>query len=251
MTADVYADGVISIASVTGNVEITASASMAETGVVLPNDGLLAFWDLRNATSTTDWTPTIGDTSAYKLQSANTWDAQTVDSYGVLLQNGTYGGAKIQKTGEDGAFADMEHGTEFTIVTMFYGGFVAPDNYYGLDGFKAFWPNPRYVKTDGTTASGTRTQNIENQLGTDEYATIIVRVNENLLDIFYKGEVVQNADGSTYDDFAHWVNSGLTIRSVKNHASGKLTALAVYDKALTDIEIVELCEYLKTLEVTA
>ena len=106
-----------------------------------------------------------------------------------------------------------------------------------------------YVNSDGSSVSGTRQQNVANKLGTGEYATIIIRVNNNLLDIYYNGEVAQSVDGSDYDDFAYWVNSGLTIRSIKGHTSGQLTALAVYAKALTDIEIVELCEYLKTLEV--
>lgn len=249
VTADVYADGVISIPAVTGNVEITASASMAETEAVLPDDGLIGYWDLRNAHDggeNNPWYPNIGDDSTIRLRPTY---APTCDSYGALLDNGTYGGATVQKLGSDGTWAGMNYGTEFTIVTMCYGGFVAPEKYYGLDGFKAFYPNPTYVKTDGTTASGTRIANNANKLGTDEYATVIVRVNENLLDILYNGEVAQSADGSTYDGFDYWVNSGLTIRSIKGQASGKLTALAVYDKALTDEEIVEALAYLKTLEV--
>ena len=216
----------------------------------LPTDSLLGYWDLRNATSTTDWEPTVGDASAYQLRSVNTWDAQTVNGYGALLNNGTYGGAKVQKLGDDGAWADINYGTEFTIVTLCYDNFVAPVDYYGFDGFLNFYPTPAYVNSAGENSSGTR-QMTNIKIPEGKYATIIIRVNNNILDIYCNGEVAQSADGSLYSDFDYWRNSGLNIRSMKNQTSGHLTAIAVYNKALTDVEVVEICEYLKTMEVTA
>lgn len=252
VTADVYADGVISIASVTGNVEIVASASAETVGAVLPEDGLLAFWDLRNAASTTDWVPTIGDAAIYKLQSVNTWDAQTVDSHGVLLQNGTYGGAKIQKADESGTFADMEHGTAFTIVTMGYspedGAMIG--THAGRDGFGKWYLHAKYTNTEGTMATAKSVQTEVSAVG-GTYCPEIYRVDGTQMSLHLYGTEWLNEDGSSYDGFDHWEDGVFIIRSIKNHPSAYLTAVAIYNRALTDVEIVEIGEYLKTLEVTA
>lgn len=49
VTADVYADSVISIPAVTGNVEIVASAVEMQTEPELITDGLMAYFDFRTA----------------------------------------------------------------------------------------------------------------------------------------------------------------------------------------------------------
>lgn len=252
VTSDVYADGVINIASVTGNVEITASAIAEEVAAVLPENGLLAFWDLRNATSTTDWAPTIGDATAYKLQSENTWDAQTVDTHGILLNNTTYGGAKIQKVNDTGTFTDMELGTAFTIVTLGYSpnaGAMIGTN-YGRDGFGNWSLHANYTTVEGTTATA---RSVQTGVSADEgtYCPEIYLVDGTAMSLYLYGTRWLDEDGSSYNDFDHWADGPYNIRSVKNHPSAYLTAVAIYDRALSDVEIVEIGEYLRTLEVTA
>lgn len=252
VTSDVYADGVINIASVTGNVEITASAIAEEVAAVLPENGLLAFWDLRNATSTTDWAPTIGDATAYKLQSENTWDAQTVDTHGVLLNNTTYGGAKIQKVNGTGTFTDMELGTAFTIVTLGYSpnaGAMIGTN-YGRDGFGNWYLQANYTTAEGTTA---KARSVQTGVSADEgtYCPEIYLVDGTAMSLYLYGTQWLDEDGSSYNDFDHWADGPYNIRSIKNHPSAYLTAVAIYDRALSDVEIVEIGEYLRTLEVTA
>lgn len=251
VTADVYADGVISISSATGNVKITASASEETVGAVLPEDGLLAFWDLRNATSTTDWTPTIGDAATYKLQSVNTWDAQTVDSHGVLLSNGTHGGAKIQKADETGNFTDMEHGSAFTIVTMGYSpeDMAVIGTHASLDGFKKWYLHAHYTNTEGTSVLAKSVQTEVLAVG-GTYCPEIYRVDGTQMSLHLYGTQWIDEDGSSYDSFDHWNDGPFTIRSIKNYPSAYLTAVAIYNRALTDVEVVEIGEYLKTLEVS-
>lgn len=258
VTADVYADGVISIASVTGNVEIVASAVKEEVEIeaVLPEDGLMAYFDLRSATNSAGWTPTQGDADLFQLKKANTWDTlEDPDQYGAFVGNGTYGGVTLQsRDSAEGEFADMNLGTEFTVVTLAYspvdGGLLGLKDYLGVDGYGAFYPYAPYIKSDDSIASGTRTQNIENKAKANTYHTIVVRVDNKLLEIYWNGNVVHTGNGDDYEDFLRW-SDATSIRSVKGRNEGKLTAAAFYNKALTGVEIVELIEYLKTLEVTA
>jgi hypothetical protein len=85
----------------------------------------------------------------------------------------------------------------------------------------------------------------------DSYKSMFIRCSGNKLDFSYNaGEYTASYDGSDYEDFGSWAQAN-EVRIFAYPDNGKLTALLWYNRALTDVEIVEVHEFLKTLEVTA
>ena len=256
ITATTYADGVITIAAVTGDVEIFASAVQSETTPAeLPTDGMLAYWDMRNAPIAETYSPTDGDSSLYRLKNNNTWEATETDvtPYGLCLINTTYGGVNIQKS-TDGKFADMTFGTEFTIAAYCYGaenranmGVVGTvRNSFDLPGYAI-----DYFKSDGTKHAANANY-LKNAHVLGEYWMHSYTVSGNMALSFHKSneELRVEGDGSTLEGFDHWVNTSFNIRSIKNYPRASLTAVVIYNRALSNGELIELYEYFRTLEVT-
>ena len=245
VTDDVYADGVISIASVTGNVEIVASASATEdVKAVLPEDGLLAYFDFRNvAVSSGD------NVKGYYIPATK----GTGRMYGWYKSGG--GNDYGSKTNPDVCAGDSytihDFGSEFTWILKSY---CAID--YTVLGFKNYITpsntgggvlGPTYNTAEGTAAvSG---ESIGKALG---YNDVVIRVSNGLLSVFVNSELVKEYNGNDISDFVSWYNNATIGTSWNSNSSVPIliTAAAFYSRALSDAEVVEGCEYLKTLEVS-
>ena len=244
ITSTAYADGVISIASVTGDVEIIASAVQEKAEAVLPENGLIAFFDLRNvdvnAINTASLpgggygipTATKGSASLYA------WGAwvQATDNYGTTIKRALSVGAENTTT-------QIDLGTAYTFIGFTYGGYAgcnhtAVANYWTV--------KPQYIKSDGSSANVGNNQIVTtNNPG---YLAAITRVDGAELAFFTDTTKVATFNGSDYDGFTKWV-SNATVTVTPYTSSGKFTAFALYNRALNDVEIAEAVAYLKTLEV--
>lgn len=245
VTADVYADGVISIPAVTGNVEIVAHAvQVGEVAPGLSEDSLSAYFDFRNVAilASEHYAATKGVDGAYF---STPYDTTVNDDKGIMLDNGTYGG------GNGGGFnINTEH---FTFGILFYTTetrcAVLPVNIgsvWGSD-VKVSW-RINYLDSSGTSTSAAKLS--ENVFSAGKYVFVAYRTTAEQADIFVDGSLKLTEKSGALTDFATWAEPG-KIRASKNFGNGQVTALAYYDRALSDAEIVELGEYFKTLEVRA
>ena len=66
--------------------------------------------------------------------------------------------------------------------------------------------------------------------------------------MYYNNSIIYDLDGSNYDGFTKWVDYGVpdTI-----YNKGYAVSFVGYNRALSEVEIVDNLEYFKTLEVTA
>ena len=252
VTADVYADGVISIPAVTGNVEIVASAVVVETEAALPENGLIAFFDLRNLVAGEDYNnthsdgktsvnATIGDYWGFCWANNSIADC---NDYGLRPANTrAYAIAPIDTSNSIKAptavktVAYLAHGTCPTV----YGQSV-----------NQMTPSlaPSYYKTDGTTAK-LDSVNFPGFLDQNQYSCIVCKIDNNVLSYFVNGTKFAEFNGNDLADFSSWMDEPvrMALFSQKDETC-RITACAAYSTALTDIEILELYAYLKTLEVT-
>ena len=250
VTSSIYANGVITISSVTGNVEIIASAVVVQVEAVLPEDGLVGFFDFRNineedakksnAVGTAYGIPTATKGNA-SLYTWGEWFVST-DDYGTEVKRGLELGQN-----QGNKVNAIEYGTEYTFVGFTYKGYAN----CGIGAAGNGWTvQPGYTKTDGTTGSAPKTNATGVLSGNDGYLAAIVRANGEVLDLFTDTTKVYTFNGSDYEDFAKW-NGGRGAAVSPYNNSGKMVAYAYYNKALSEVEIAEAVAYMKTLEVSA
>ncbi len=257
VTADVYVDGVITIPAVTGDVEIVASAVEVQAEPELITDGLLGYWDMRNMTEpvTANWhwayPSNVGDGGLYaSLQggSKGTSEPPTSNEYGtasvfsVMPDAATY----------PGSAGLANFGTEFTLIILSHGAAPAANNNDMRNGIVGSNVGSRwkfqtnYYKTDGTTAT-TEDYGNGNADSVADYNFLVKRVNGSDMKVIFDTSE-HNYSGADYDDFDCW-NPTVLIGTLYN--AGTVTAFAIYNRALTDVEIEEARVFFETLEVTA
>ena len=79
---------------------------------------------------------------------------------------------------------------------------------------------------------------------------MVITVSGNAFLVYIDSELVANYDGADIDGFVSWY-SKFKAGSAYAGTNYKVTAMAFYNRALSEAEIVEMNEYLKTLEVSA
>lgn len=238
VTADVYADGVISIPAVNGNVEIIASAAIIEdVGASLPESGLVDFFDMRNATG-------IEESGKMAIYATNgngklfTWSATALtesNEYGAKLANRDWTLATSETLGE-----------ERTVIFMSYNGCVSYRNMLNQISTNIMSCTPMYTNSGGTTVSGA-SSNINFTPFGNNYLYPVVRCNADTLSLFTDNQKLTEYNAANFEDFGKWDFPPVRPKDTNQY----LTAIAIYNRALSDSEIVDVVEYLKTLEVTA
>lgn len=256
ITSSVYADGVITVSNVTGDIIITANAIISTTShAKLPTDGLIAYYDLRNLESGTDYdnassggkttvTATTGDYWAYCWANNSIVDS---NEYGLRNANGrNLITAPIGTTANELSFAKEIK----TMGVLGYNAFSA--TYCKTNNALMYQVAPTYTNEDGesvicevfsfTDASNTNIAQFYDENG---YITTIIKIQGNKLTYFLNGVKMVEYDGNTLDGFVSWnaENAGF------NATSGRTTAIAYYSTEMTDAQAVDLHAYLKTLEV--
>lgn len=248
ITSTAYADGVISIASVTGDVEIFASAVVVQAEAALPEDGLISYFDFRTTTydnvgsgGKTTIAPTKGSGHLY-IWANNSISMQ--NEYGLNpanTRNWTYD--------QNGGTNETALGDSFTVIQLTYG--EAPK--FGFD-YSNFPPNwmfcPKYINASGSTVDATVAigSNFNSDNKHDYNFTVFRADGATLTEIFDTSRTTYN--GGDIDGFSRWLDtpSGNAATMGDNIYC---TAMAIYNRALTDSEIEAAREFMKTLEVTA
>lgn len=243
ITSTVYNNGKITINSVTGNIVITATAS-EKTTIELPQDGLMSEFDFRNAPfesyNLTGWGPvykTNDKTGKYFIFGDKSY---TGDNVGIT----NYGLREIR------AFANesqsLSFGTKFSICLFVRG---AQPNILdtGSNSVLAYAFAPQYIDTSNSKVSlPIYTFNYEKSDNTYILATYIV--DGNTLKYYFNESLIKTYTDADCTNFSKWKNSGNTINTV--YYNGYTVGCAIYNKALTDVEVVDVFDYFKTMEVT-
>lgn len=248
ITATAYADGVISIAAVTGDVEIFASAVVVQAEAALPEDGLIAYFDFRTTTydnagsgGKTTIAPTKGSGQLY-MWANNSISAQT--EYGLKPAN-----SRAWQYDQNGGTNATALGDAFTVIQLTYGEVPAFGfNYSNIPPLWAF--RPQYINTSGSTtwAEKINGSNFNSDSKGDYNFTVVRADGATLTEIFDTSRTTYN--GGDIDGFSRWIDT--PAGNIASTGDTKYcTAMAIYNRALTDSEIEEAREFMKTLEVTA
>lgn len=248
ITSTAYNNGTINIASVTGNIAITITATSSSSSSEMVTDGLVNYFDFRNvkydnkgAGKSTIISATQGNGSLF------TWinDAVTKqDNYGIeITRNLSYNPNSVGTT-------SVSLGTSFTAIfkcyltntssPLFFNEYAAASNVSKLN-YK-----PKY-KTTSSTANLAITS-LGSRLGSG-YDTVTLIVDGNISKLYFGTTLVQTNDGSTINDFQGWYDQLNGIGIIGGNNNGYLTQMAVYNKALSEVQLVDMIDYLKTLEV--
>lgn len=253
VTADVYADGVISIPAVTGNVEIVASATESEAKEPeLITDGLVAYFDLRNVDSNSiAVTGSAG--GAHGIPTATQGSGSLYSWGNWVSETGDYG-TKITRAliiGNENTSTAKTIGNAFTFVGFSNNGGAKSNGLVNFSNILNTTNLDRVARPKYTNTSGGTTLAEQATLGfssdNNSYNSVAFRLSGKILDVFIDGELKKTWDGADISDFSAWYIENTISGSPYNNPY--LTAISLYDKPLTDVEIAEVDAFLRTLEV--
>ena len=250
ITATAYADGVISIASVTGDVEIFASAIAVQAEAALPTDGLVGYFDMRNLDAgTINTAGSLG--TAYGMNA--TQGSASLYSWGAWISESDAVGTTISRSmmiGGENSTTLLNMGTQYTAIGFTMRGYA---NCFGHSTNGNGWSvAPKYINSDNSTLTLGK-EMISGGVGSTNagYLACGYRVSGETLDIFRDESLIKTYTGSGYEGFARWYDKCDGFSVAPYNDSGKLVAIALYNRALTSFEIAEVVAFFKTLEVTA
>lgn len=248
ITDTAYADGVISIAAVTGDVEIFASAVAVQAEAALPEDGLIAYFDYRTTTydnagsgGKTTIAPTKGSGQIY-IWANNSISAQ--NEYGLHPAN-----SRKWEYDQNGGTNATALGNAFTVIQLTYG--EAPLFGFNYSNVTPYWMfHPKYINASGSTTDAEKINGGNfNSDSKDDYNFTVFRADgATLTEIFDTSRTTYN--GGDINGFSRWLDT--PYGSIADTGDNKYcTAMAIYSRALTDTEIEAAREFMNTLEVTA
>lgn len=248
ITSTAYADGVISIAAVTGDVEIFASAVAVQAEAALPEDGLVGYFDFRTTTydnagsgGKTTIAPTKGSGQLY-MWANNSISAQ--NEYGLKPANN-----RQWQYDKNGGTTQTSLGNAFTVIQLTYG--EVPLFGFNYSNIPPYWMfRPKYINASGSTVDATAVigSNFNSDNVRDYNFTVVRTDGATLTEIFDTSRTTYN--GADIDGFSRWIDTPYGNIAMAGDTK-YCTAMAIYNRALTDSEIEAAREFMKTLEVTA
>ena len=246
ITSTAYSDGEITISAVTGNIVITASAVQSSASGQLPQDGLVDYFDFRNKSYTAGGSGLYYINSDYGNGMLYSWSNQSSkqgDDIGIKGAGGSY--TSERATGHP--VTDNFPSTR-TVCLFGKGGPSVPTS-IGVDAplNNSFLYQIKYIATDKTTKS-LMNEAIQYPEGFNKtgYNASFTVVSQNILKIYFDDTLHKTVDGSEIEDFESWDITPLALASFSNYG----VAYAIYNKELSEVEIVEALEFFKTLEVS-
>lgn len=246
VTSTAYADGKINISAVTGNIVITASAVQSSASGQLPQDGLVDYFDFRNKSYTAGSGGLYYINSDYGNGMLYSWSNQSSkqgDDIGIKGAGGSYTSERATSYPITDNFPSTR-----TVCLFGKGGPSVPIS-IGMDSTlsNSFLYIIKYKATDKTTKELSR-ESIQYPEGFSKngYNASFVIVNQNTLKIYFDDTLHKTVDGNEIEDFESWDITPLALTSFSNYG----TAYAIYNKELSEVEIVEALEFFKTLEVS-
>ena len=215
------------------------------TGDALPTNGLMAYFDLRNLGDKAN--VTVGTTKGVMATQGSgalySWASETItssDDYGAKT-------SRAMMFSAEGNTTQTDLGTEFTVISFGYGECIGP-------GIEATNITPRWMlKPKYNNAGGTAYAPIiqASELNADDmtdYNYAVYRVSDAALTII-NDTSRKDYNGNDYEGFVSWDSLPQLGRTY--YGTGYGTAVAIYNRALSDVEIEEARAFMKTLEVTA
>lgn len=246
ITSTVYNNGAINIASVTGNIVITATAK--SSGDEMITNGLVNYFDFRNAKYNNDG---AGGSTIINATKGNgslfTWAKNMVtaqDNYGLSVNRTFYYNAN--SVGTSGT------NIEGTFTVAFLGYTINDKNLFGAwSGYTNIEGdiklNPSYMNTSNSiVAVPSEIYSSHDGAG---YRSLIITADKatGIAKMYLGGSLIKTYIGSDYQDFNRWV---ITIVGVTQAAIVKQTAMIVYDRLLSDVEVMDIVAFFETLEVS-
>lgn len=247
VTSTVYNNGKITINSVTGNIVITATAIEKQDVAEMPTNGLVALFDKDSEVITNGAYPEY----QYQIKSKQgdyilgSWNKQVSETtnYGVRAFTGDLSSDKKIDT-------TIESPTTWVVCsylsTISCNGY-APNNLGNLGSNSYFISaNPLYINTNNESVSS---EDISSFMGNRSvgYHRFILVIDGNYLKIYKNAKLIKTLNGSDFSNFSKWKTpTGITggfSNSVYTYFE------AIYNRALSDVEVVELDAYIQTLEV--
>ena len=224
----------------------TTAISSGGGSAGMVTDGLENYFDFRTATynnegagGSTIISATQGNGSLY------TW------AKNMVTEQGDYGmaiGRNLFYNANSVGTTSTPSGTSFTWIFKCYitslGSPLFHNGYGGLSNTAKMAYGPKYKTASGT--SKVAIVGLGERLSSG-YDTVTLIVDGNICKLYFGTKLMQTNDGSTIDGFQGWYNvlEGVIMLG----AQGYLTQMAMYNKALSEVELVDMIEYLSSLEV--
>lgn len=227
----------------------TFDVTVTHYEISIVTDGLVTYFDLRTAEYNNN--ASGGKTVIYSSDdnySTFAWQTNGVSQQdaqkGILFSNTR---SNVIATTKDGTAA-KDTNSEWTEIILVYNqlpklAYVASNNVNGIE-FGA-----PYTDTNSTKKVTSRTSmNIGYKGGNGTYMPIIGRASATKFEIFDRtGEVVYTKNSSDISDFQSWVKEiSFGMNAITN---GWCMLYAIYDKALSDAQILQMVEYMESIEV--
>lgn len=242
ITATAYAGGVIAINTVTGNITITATAKTSSDGQLVTS-GLQGFFDCRTAQY--DNTAAGGKTTISATQGNGVLYAWANNQIGEQDARGFVfaSGRKFEYDPAGGTDA-ADYSGALTIITLGYGDTAGMG--FNANNISPYWAfRPTYK-----TAEGTATAAAKSGSGAKTgYCYCVYRVDGASLKLMMNDEQTTYA-GESIDGFAAWDTAVKIGLARQTDAGMHLVAAAIYNRALTDVELTDMRAYMQTLEVS-
>lgn len=248
ITSTAYNNGNINIASVTGNIVITITATSSSSGSEMVTDGLVNYFDFRNAKYNNDGaggstiiTATQGKGSLFNW-GKNTITAQ--DDYGITITRScSYNANSVGTT---------DTNIKGTFTAAFLGYTTNDKNLFGAwSGYTNMATqiklNPSYINTSNSVAT-VPTETYSTNDGT-AYRSLVITADKatGIAKMYLGGSLIKTYTGSDYSDFNEWV---ITLVGPTQSSVVKATSMIIYDRVLSDVEIMDTVAFFKTLEVS-
>lgn len=249
ITSSSYSNGQINITNVTGNIIITASAIESSSVAELPTNGLLANFDFRN--STFESYNLSGWGSVYKTndKTGNYFifgnKSYTGDNVGII----NYALREIRAIANESKSLNLGNSYTICLLTrtktsksqptiMQSGSNVVMNNSYGF--------SPKYKNSSDEEITISMVELSYSRPSVYMLASYVV--DGNTLKYYFDNSLLKTYTESDCTNFKQWKSAPVTIGSIYN--SDYVVGCVIYNRALSDIEIVEVQDYFKTLEVT-
>ena len=146
---------------------------------------------------------------------------------------------------KDGGTNQSELGTSFSVLFKGYDlgkGCFTWGELAGYSNVSAFSSKPKYNTSSSQVQLGAVGVG---DLRETAYIDVYFVIDGSSFKLYIDGELAKSYNGTDYEDFVSWYSKVSTMVFGDNYQ----TALAIYDKALSEVEITEARAFLQTLEV--
>ena len=251
ITSSAVSETTITISSVTGNVVITVTTteSGSSSGGGMVTDGLVDYFDFRTATYNNEGS---GGSTIISASQGNgilfVWaknSVSTQDQYGITQAN-----TRAWTYNDTGAMSETKLTDSFTVAC--YGYVYSSSHFFGTWGTYSnqsatITLQPTYNTSSSTgsvTAEAYKTSDVPSVPGFRSYI-MTADADTGIAKIYVGGILAKTYTGSDYSGFVSWYINKVGITDTQT----KLTACAIYNRAFTDIEVVDMHDFFTTMEV--